>query len=64
MKIYHKNNENIKFSSFLFKKQYPPSLSSLPYKNDGKFIFPLFLYIINKLWNKNDENFIFSLFLF
>jgi hypothetical protein len=46
--IYHKNNENIKFSSFLFKKQYPPSLSSLPYKNDGKFIFPLFLYIMEQ----------------
>jgi hypothetical protein len=60
MKIYHKNNENIKFSSFLFKKQYPPSLPHspsiifinlplpLPYKNDGKFIFPLFLYIMEQ----------------
>jgi len=64
MKIYHKNNENIKFSSFLFKKQYPPSLSIslikmmensffhyfyiLWNKNDGKFIFPLFLYIMEQ----------------
>jgi len=36
--IYHKNNENIKFSIFLLKTTPSPS-----YKNNRKFIFPLFL---------------------
>jgi len=35
--INHKNNENIKFSSFLFKKQYPPSLSHIKMMENSFF---------------------------
>ena len=72
---YNKNNENIKFSSFLLtiyhknNKNIKFSLFLLKKTTTSSFLFIkmmeiLYLHHFYILWNKNDENFIFSLFLF